>query len=74
MFQKFPHLYEVNHQVLYDGPRGMDMNPYTVDEVLGNGQSYRVSRVKDGKVERKVFKEDELTRVYTEDESKKSPD
>ena len=50
-------LYHIGQQVYLVGPRGTDINPYTIYQCLGNGQ-YKIER--DGKVVKKPVEQKNL--------------
>ncbi|SLM41422.1 hypothetical protein LPUS_12415 [Lasallia pustulata] len=54
---EYPEPYAVGQQVYLKGARGVDPNPYTIHEVLGNGQ-YKLSR--NGKYSHKVYQQADL--------------
>ena len=50
-------MYHVGQQVYLVGPRGTDINPYTIHQCLGNGQ-YKIER--DNKVVKKPVEQKNL--------------
>ena len=55
--QDYDEPYRVGQEVYVKGPRGTDINPYKIHEVLGNGQ-YKLSR--NNEVVRRVYAENSL--------------
>ena len=51
--------FNVNQEVYLHGPRGSDLNPYRVTEVLAGGQ-YKISRIVGGQVQGRTASQGQL--------------